>query len=116
MSNRRIIKVFISQPMNGLSDDFIKSERERVINRVNNIFDMHPVEIIDSFIKDSPDNVGALWYLGESIKFMDKADVVYFVHGWEKARGCIIENSCAKAYNKIILLDDVDNAVIGEED
>lgn len=39
-----------------------------------------------------------LWFLGKSIELLSTADLVYFAKGWETARGCIIEHSCAVAY------------------
>lgn len=36
--------------------------------------------------------------LGKSIELLSTADLVYFAKGWETARSCIIEHSCAVAY------------------
>ena len=36
--------------------------------------------------------------LGKSIELLSTADLAYFAKGWETARGCIIEHSCAVAY------------------
>lgn len=41
---------------------------------------------------------GGLWWLGKSIELLAQADVAYFVKGWNKARGCLIENECAFRY------------------
>lgn len=56
------------------------------------------VEVIDSFFQRAPVDAKPLWYLGESLKLLATADVAYFAPGWRKARGCKIENLCAKEY------------------
>lgn len=91
------MKVFISQPMNGKTDEQIKQERLSVIERLKHMFDGE-IEIIDSFIEEVPYDVTPLWYLGESIKSLDKADVAFFCKDWEKLNGCTIEHECAVRY------------------
>ncbi len=93
-----MINLFISQPMMGKSEKEINKVREAAIEEVKNMFD-EEVNVIDSFIKNAPDDAKPLWYLGQSILLMSKADVVYFAKGWRESRGCIIENACANEYN-----------------
>ena len=88
-------KIFISQPMNGQKTEEIEYERNYIINRLREI---ESVEIIDSFFKDKPYEASPLWYLGESIKLMSEADIVFFCNGWQTARGCQIEHDCALEY------------------
>lgn len=74
-------KVFISQPMNGLTDE--------------------EIEFIDSFLQDYPGEINKhipVWYLGKSIQLLSQADMIYLGEGWDKARGCKIEYEIAKAY------------------
>ena len=85
-------KIFISQPMNGKTTEEIEKERNYIIERLR---ENECVEIIDSFFKDEPYEASPLWYLGESIKLMSEADVVFFCKGWQTARGCQIEDDCA---------------------
>ena len=80
------IKIFISQPMNGKTNEEIEDERNYIIGRLATQFPR--AEIIDSFFKDAPHDAKPLWYLGESIKLMSEADVVFFCDGWQTARGC----------------------------
>ena len=96
-----MIRVFISQPMNGLSDLEISNARAEVIEDLYNIgYTPDEITIIDSEIWElAPDNVnGALWYLGKSIELLADADLAVFAKGWKSARGCLIEYMCAKAY------------------
>lgn len=88
-------KIFISQPMNGKTTEEIENERNYIIDRLR---ENESVEIIDSFFKDKPYEASPLWYLGESIKLMSEADVVFFCNGWQTARGCQIEHDCALEY------------------
>ncbi len=92
------MKLFISQPMNGKSDGEIQKIRDGAIAEVKGIFG-EDIDLIDSVIKDAPRDANGLWYLGNSILLMSKADVVYFAKGWKKARGCVIENAIAIAYD-----------------
>ena len=88
-------KIFISQPMNGKTNEEIENERNYIIDKLR---ENECVEIIDSFFKDAPHDTKPLWYLGESIKLMSEADVVFFCNGWQTARGCQIEHDCALEY------------------
>lgn len=94
-------KVFISQPMNGLSDLEIKINRERAIEYLHKNYYFDEIMIIDSFIEENPpDNVNSgLWYLGKSLELLASADIVVFAKGWRKARGCWIEFKCANEYD-----------------
>ncbi len=93
-------KIFISQPMNGKTTEEIEEERNYTIDTLRSRFARKNecVEIIDSFFKDKPYESSPLWYLGESIKLMSEADVVFFCNGWQTARGCQIEHDCALEY------------------
>lgn len=94
-------KIFISQPMNGKTTEEIEDERNYTISILTSWFirENEHIEIIDSFFKDEPYDSKPLWYLGESIKLMSKADIVFFCDGWQTARGCQIEHDCALEYS-----------------
>ena len=88
------MKVFISQPMKGLSEKEIKSNREKAIKKIKSLYG-NDAEIIDSFIEGEGNS---LWFLGKSIELLSTADVAYFLKGWNTARGCRIEYMCASNY------------------
>ena len=88
------MKVFISQPMKGLSEKEIKSNREKAIRKIKSLYG-NDAEIIDSFIEGEGNS---LWFLGKSIELLSTADAAYFLKGWNKARGCRIEYMCASNY------------------
>lgn len=97
------MKVMISQPMNGKTNEQIKEERKDIIFNLV----MNGYTVIDTIIKeDAPkycDN--AIHYLSKSIEFIGEVDCVYFMKGWEKARGCRIEHEVAVAYGKKCLYE-----------
>lgn len=92
-----MLRVFISQPMNGKTDKEIKEERLKIVSKLSETVD-EPFEVIDSFFESAPHDVKPLWFLGKSIELLSTADLAYFAKGWENARGCSIEHSCAVAY------------------
>lgn len=96
------MKLFISQPMKGRSNEEIEAERRSALIH----FEAgcgEEVEIINSFFKDAPVKAAPLWYLGESIKLLGEADVVFFCKSWQRANGCTIEHECAVRYGKEII-------------
>ena len=95
------MKLFISQPMKGKTDEQILEERNKAAGLV--ILEGENVEVIDSVVKDAPAQAAPLWYLGEIIKLLGEADVVYFCKDWQKYNGCTIEHECAVRYGKTIV-------------
>lgn len=98
-------KLFISQPMRGKTNEEILAVREKAIASAERELG-EKVEVIDSFFKDAPVDANPLWYLAKSIEMLSTADVAYFAEGWEKARGCLIENTCAIEYDIDYIIED----------
>ena len=90
-----MVKIMVSQPMKGKSNEEIKKEREGLKIAI----EASGATLIDS-VFDNVDDGTPLSYLAKSIKYLDEADIVWFMPGWEKARGCRIEFECAKEYGK----------------
>ena len=97
-------KLFISQYMQGKTDEEILAVRVQAIRSAERVLG-EEVEVIDSFIKGAPAGAKPLWYLGESLKLLSGADVAYFAGGWECARGCRVEHECAIVYGIITIED-----------
>ena len=100
-----VMKVMISQPINGIPD----SEVRRIQNELKERFAKYHIEVVDSFLTEEVDtnlrNKG-VFYLGRTIqKFLSDVDAVYFVNGWQRARGCKIERQICEEYG-IMILDD----------
>ena len=98
-------KLFISQPMRGLTDEEILKAREKIRVRAEMVMG-EPLELIDSFLADYPGEINKhvpVWYLGKSIQLLSQADIAYFGGDWRNARGCKIEHEIADKYGiKII--------------
>lgn len=96
-------RVFISQPMNGMT------KREIIMFRNNAQEDIETIFAGEDIVYVNPLQNGMeydgitrlnnpLKWLGKSIKKLADADVAYFCYGWKDARGCRIEHQCAKEY------------------
>lgn len=98
------MKVMISQPMRGKTEEQIREERKAIIEKFNN---MH-IEVIDTIFTEEPpkDCNVAVYYLGKSISAMKDIDAIYMDDGWREARGCRIEYQVAKEYGIKILYND----------
>lgn len=97
------VRLFISQPMRGKSDEEIESEREDLIAIAKAVYaGRGEVEVIDSFFKGGlnvPASAKApLYHLSKSLELLATADVAIFAEDWREARGCRIEHECADGY------------------
>lgn len=97
------MKIMISQPMRGKTNEQIRQEREELVEKLkqqghkvlNSIFSGEmPIEC------DMP-----IFLLAKSIEVLSKTDAVVFMKGWEKARGCKIEHEVAVQYGKKVYYD-----------
>lgn len=95
------MRVMISQPMKGLSVEEIRERRAAVVAKLE--ADGH--EVVDTVFTDTPpeNSSQALWYLGKAIQAMSTVDAVYFMEGWDKARGCFVEYEVCRRYSLGIL-------------
>lgn len=93
----RRFKVFISQPMNGKTNEEIIKEREELTEFAKAKLGSD-IEIIDSFLKDAPHDARPLWFLGKSFELLSTADVAVFAKGYEKTRGCVMEHKACENY------------------
>lgn len=102
MSNK--LRVMISQPMNGKTEEQIREERKTIIEKFNNIH----IDVIDTiFTEEPPESCNkAVYYLGKSIEAMKDIDALYMCDGWREARGCRIEHQVAREYRIKILYKD----------
>lgn len=104
-------KLFISQPMRDKTDEEIKIERKKIIEKVEELIG-EKVEVIDSFFEKAPHDAKPLWFLGKSIQLLSTADIAYFADGWDKYRGCIIEHKCCIDYGIQIMCSDAETITL----
>ena len=104
-----MMRIFISQPMRGKTDEEINRERKKIADICVREYG-DDIGIIDSFFGGSPHDAKPAWFLGKSIELLSTADAVYFADGWNNARGCRIEHQVAVDYGIKIINDcyDVD--------
>lgn len=93
------MKIFISQPMRGKTEDEILTERIRMIRQAKEKYGS--VEVLDSYFGDY--NGNALGFLGKSIELLGEADAAVFAPGWKDFRGCRMEYQCCCEYDVPIL-------------
>lgn len=106
------MKAMISQPMAGKTPEEIVETRNRAIEFlekngyevVNTLFT--DVWYSESSMKDRGVVNKPLCYIAKSLENMSLCDVAYFCKGWEKARGCRIEQEAAKAYGLIVMYEE----------
>lgn len=92
------MKIMISQPMNGKTEEQIRNERKSLVKEL----EKEGYEVLDNIFEDFDDDVSPIYYLAKSIEILDQADIVVFMEGWGKARGCVIEHEIALKYHKLI--------------
>ena len=97
MENEKF-RLFISQPMSGLSIEKIKEDRQRGYEYFKSLkVTDKEIEVIDNLQEDAEDYI-ATDYLSTDIKLLGRTDGVLFLKGWEDARGCKVEYLVAKYY------------------
>ena len=100
--------IFISQPMTGRTETDIIEERGRAAEQIKTIYGDR-IEICDNYRTDIERKHAEktllyrnynkdVYWLGESIESLSWADLIWFVDGWEKSRGCRIENLIATEF------------------
>ena len=94
------MKVMISQPMRGKTNEQIRQERAELVEKL----EMQGHEVMDTiFTEEMPIECDmAMYLLAKSIEAMSKVDAVIFMRGWQEARGCRIEHIIAYEYGKFI--------------
>lgn len=92
-------KLFVSVPMKGRTEDEIKASIQKM-KKIAEIYEGEELELIDSYIEDNPPKGSkeAIWFLGESIKKLAKADVFVGIQGHYEWSGCHVEFITAQAY------------------
>lgn len=96
------MKIMISQPMKGKTNEQIRKEREELVKRLEE--EGH--EVVDTVLENAPaDEDVAIYCLSQSIRYISQVDALYFMKNWEKARGCKIEHQVAIEYGKKVFYE-----------
>lgn len=101
-----MIRVFLSLPMNGRSEDEIQKQISQMILQIRDseLFDNEEIQYIDNrnykpLELMSEAREPRLLYLGQAIKKIGCCDVLALGSGWTNARGCRIERAVADEYD-----------------
>lgn len=98
------MKIFISMGMKSKGIEQVRVEMNKVFDFIK--IKLPEAELVDSIITDADKAIAingddiAIWYLGESLKRLSQADIVFFVNNYKEFRGCRIEKEVAEAYGK----------------
>ena len=107
---KKIINVFISQPMTGKSEEEILATRQKAIDKIHQLAskDGVKINIIASYINDATrkrfeehvsDNINwDIYWLSKSLERLAIADTIWLCDGWEYSKGCNVELECAISY------------------
>ena len=114
------MKVFISVPMRGRTDEEIAKAIAVAKSKLSEIAEENneAIEYVDNFVS-MPENTDiknpAMYCLGGAIQKMSKCDAIYFCPGWDEARGCIIERQVAVQYGLTRLYQNDETGIIFQE-
>lgn len=98
---KKVIKVFISQPMRGKIKCEITEERNKVKKAIEKKYGKkHRIEYLNENLWERPKDWTRIQHLGCSIMNMHDADIVIFAPNWLNAPGCCVEHEAAYYYNK----------------
>jgi len=87
----------------------IKVETPMGCCRPKSLVELSEYVLLDQIHKENvPEEAGRLWYLGDSIQLLDKADLVVFGNDWKDAKGCNVEMEACKQYDIPILIEGID--------
>lgn len=98
--------------MNGLTEEQILETRNKFLDFAKK----ENMEVVNTYFKDELfakielKHVGVIqvpiYYLAKALEKMAHCDCVYFVKGWENARGCKIEHEVALQYALDIIYEE----------
>lgn len=93
------MKIFISTPMNGLTDDQIKATFRRIQNKVREQLscDITATQTVSNALFGRAGR-SRLQMLGHSISLLDTVDAIIFTAGFTKASGCLVEYHVVNEY------------------
>ena len=90
--------------MGGIYQDKFERDREAAKQHIYNALGGIPIKFIESYIEENPDinfrfkSREPIWYLAQTLILLADADYIYFVNGWQTARGCKVERLVAEEY------------------
>ena len=114
------MKIFISVPMTGRSNDEIKNHIEMIKKAANRYFVKTEVTFVDNFECDfEPERCVDLkhpriGYLAESIKKLAYCDGIIFGNGYFFSSGCHVEYCVAEEYGLDFYFEEDEDHITGD--
>ena len=92
-------KLFVSVPMNGRTEEEIKSSFSKM-KAIAEVYEGEELELIDTWITEEPmhDCNTGVWYLAKSLELLSMADIFIGIDDYLCWRGCNIETETAEFY------------------
>lgn len=91
------MKVYLAQPMAGLSEQQIANVRRRAEKEIKRNHENTNVVILNSYNPEWAD-IPAKEALVKSLDWLIKADAAYFAPGWQDSHGCRVEWDFCEEY------------------
>nr|DAS61628.1 MAG TPA: protein of unknown function (DUF4406) [Caudoviricetes sp.] len=92
-------KIFISQPVQGLSEEEIKRERKEIVRAIAEEYGEDTKILGNYYLIDD------LNLLVSELKDLANATAAFFARGWQESKRCKIEHDIAEAYGLEIVCD-----------
>lgn len=96
-------QIYISIPITGRKIDEVKEEVEIIKFKYKHIYGYKFVFTPFDIVCDI--NIPYNTAMGMDIKVLLDSDIVVFCNDWENSKGCQLEHSAAKIYNKKIIYE-----------
>lgn len=102
-NNENTIKVFISVPMNGRTNENIFRDMDNAKIEIKKQLPDKDIEFVHNFIgeeelKSVVEKNIPMYCMAKAVEKMANCDYIYFCDGWVDARGCRVEKSIAESY------------------
>lgn len=94
-------KIYISLPITG--QPIVEARKKAQVVKAEMSNRGH--NVITPFDVCLEKNMPYSYYMGKDIMALLECDTVYFIRGWEKSRGCLLEYSAAKIYGKEMMFE-----------
>lgn len=106
-TNGQAVKLFISQPMTGISEDKFIEDREFILKKIQALFPDTKFETINPYRRPyAPEDAHPLWYLGRAIQDIPEADAIVFAEDFADAKGSMVEHYICSIYGLPIIMED----------
>ena len=103
------MKIFVSQPMKGLTEDQIDAIYQEAVNDIHRrVAKDAPVEILSTRKYTLPYELRKgrneqMCYWSHALQVLSMADAIYMCPGWQNSAGCTVEANVAKLCGLLII-------------